>query len=220
MTESKLEVPSLGRMVKELDGLYPGLTLFEIVTQRTGWTLSAKKHWKDPFYQHLLFEGAGDNFKASYHAGRWLEGKSHPGFFDFCGISNIKLTLVADKVREYPKTTIKVSNLIQNFGASQVHIITSYGPDFSVPVWGLHSESTWPGSCVFLSKCLGEWRSKGEFDSLALTKMEGGQLFLARMALELGIHWEERTLSITETSVPEEVSSRFAAIILRGIETA
>ena len=161
----------------------------------------------------------GDNFKVSFHAGRWLEGQSYLDGFDFCRISNIRLTLVADKHREYPSTTIEVDNLAQRFGASQVCIIASYGPNFSMPVWGLHSESTWAGSHPYLSRCVDEWRFSGKFDPLALAKMEGGRMFLARMALELGIHWEERSLSLSATSVPEEVSCRFAVRILQGVKS-
>ena len=189
-----LRVPTIGRIVEELDGTYPGTSMYEAVTALTKWRRTAKKRWRDKHHNsHLLFEGEGEGFKATYHVGKRIRKSNVCDEFDndfyFSHISNLRIQY-DDSVFNYPKMVIETSNPVGNaFGASAIRIFAVYGPDESAIVWGRGSEGTCTGSMRYIQEQVELGHPTQNFNSAALVEMKSGQLFLARMALELATNW-------------------------------
>ena len=210
MTAS-LRLPSLARLVDELDGSYPGLSLLEIVTGRMHWTM--RSVGMDDTTTKWRFDGKGRCPPDELLAGTFMleTFRNHEEKGGLAYSSSVEIRLAEGRTRHF---VIKVRSG-DSFGESLTRI-SVVGEEFDFPIVGYPHWYKKSGKIQkLMNMYIGPFQLPKDL-SFLLDGITDGKIFLAPLALEMYTEFGDLTADINFASFSlEDFSKRLEGKIRR-----
>ncbi len=192
MTASLQDLPTVGRLIAELNGELPGVTLYDIVSTLCDWNPTPEKN-RNERYQSLTFRGdKGDKLSAYYNAKRTFKNKEEE--------SRVRCIPDTDQlIVQWTETKSWKFKLVCNSGpALFTTFVSAYhsGDYKSYPLWGDPHPDMKGGAYWALAKSFSLW------DTILDAPVETNErrarqeaILAARMQLGTSIDWQKEMLT-------------------------
>ncbi|MCE9541746.1 hypothetical protein K8R03_04305 [Candidatus Kaiserbacteria bacterium] len=202
--------PGILRLVDELDGSYPGMSLYDIVCA-TAWKAMCRRKSLSDNLIHLSFEGQGDGFSVAYYTSRFINPKDNLHDLPMTVHSDLKIEIGKTGSSRDVATTIRCS-IAQHMGSSLLKVVADHSQDDRHTCFG----GMVPGSRTHINEKVSEAYRTGVCSRTILSLPPEGKGFLARLALDFAIDWDKAELRPLLQD-PVDVSKAFAEMVEKAV---